>query len=87
VVSNTEAGLVELRAMMADRRLADSKRFACARQELGIDPLPGGAPIMRHQGTATWAVLTMIIPRESGRIFVSSSRSPSLVSEVPAALR
>jgi hypothetical protein len=36
VVSNTEAGLVELRAMMADRRLADSKRFAHVRQELGI---------------------------------------------------
>jgi hypothetical protein len=36
----TEAGLVELRAMMADRRLADSKRFAHVRQELGIDPVP-----------------------------------------------
>jgi hypothetical protein len=34
----TEAGLVELRAMIADRRLADPKRFAHVRQELGIDP-------------------------------------------------
>ena len=33
----TEAGLVELRAMVADRRLADPKRFAHVRQELGID--------------------------------------------------
>ena len=33
----TEAGLVELRAMIADRRLADPKRFAHVRQELGID--------------------------------------------------
>jgi hypothetical protein len=36
----TEAGLVELHAMMADRRLADPKRFAHIRQELGIDPVP-----------------------------------------------
>jgi hypothetical protein len=36
----TEAGLVELRAMVADRRLADPKRFAHVRQELGIDPVP-----------------------------------------------
>ena len=36
----TETGLVELRAMMADRRLADSKRFAHVRQELGIHPVP-----------------------------------------------
>jgi hypothetical protein len=35
----TEAGLVELRAMVADRRLADPKRFAHVRQELGIDPV------------------------------------------------
>ena len=35
----TEAGLVQLRAMMADRRLADLKRFAHVRQELGIDPV------------------------------------------------
>jgi hypothetical protein len=35
----TEAGLVELRTMMADRRLADPKRFAHVRQELGIDPV------------------------------------------------
>ena len=33
----TEAGLVELRAMVADRRLADPKRFAHVRQELGIE--------------------------------------------------
>jgi hypothetical protein len=35
----TEAGLVELRAMIANRRLADPKRFAHVRQELGIDPV------------------------------------------------
>jgi hypothetical protein len=40
----TEAGLMELRVMMADRRLADPKRFAHIRQELGIDPLPLPAP-------------------------------------------
>ena len=34
----TDAGLVELRAMMADRRLADAVKFAHIRQELGIDP-------------------------------------------------
>src|SRR6202050_3638178 len=33
----TEAGLVELRAMVADRRLVDPRRFAHVRQELGID--------------------------------------------------
>jgi hypothetical protein len=43
----TEAGLVELRAMMADRRLADSKRFAHVRQELGIDPVPAPEPNAR----------------------------------------
>jgi hypothetical protein len=37
----TEAGLVELRAMFADRRLADPKRFAHVRRELGIDPVSG----------------------------------------------
>ncbi len=36
----TEAGLVELSAMMTDRRLADPKKFAHIRQELGIDPIP-----------------------------------------------
>ena len=36
----TEAGLAELRAMVADRRFADPKRFAHVRQELGIDPVP-----------------------------------------------
>ena len=34
----TEAGLTALRAMMTDRRLADPKKFAHVRQELGIDP-------------------------------------------------
>jgi hypothetical protein len=38
----TEAGLAELRAMMADRRFADPKKFAHVRQELGIDPIPEG---------------------------------------------
>jgi hypothetical protein len=33
----TDAGLVELRAMMSDRRFADPKKFAHIRQELGID--------------------------------------------------
>jgi hypothetical protein len=37
----TEAGLVALRAMMMDRRLADPEKFAHVRQELGIDS--GGA--------------------------------------------
>ena len=36
----TEAGLTALRAMMTDRRLADPKKFAHVRQELGIDPVP-----------------------------------------------
>lgn len=35
----TEAGLAGLRAMMADRRLADPKKFAHIRRELGIDPV------------------------------------------------
>jgi hypothetical protein len=34
----TEAGLTALREMMTDPRLADPKRFAHVRQELGIDP-------------------------------------------------
>jgi hypothetical protein len=38
----TEAGLAALRAMMMDRRLADPKKFAHVRQELGIDPVPEG---------------------------------------------
>ena len=33
----TDAGLAELRRMMADRRLADPKKFAHVRQELGLD--------------------------------------------------
>jgi hypothetical protein len=37
----TEAGLTALRAMMMDRRLADPKKFAHVRQELGIDPVSG----------------------------------------------
>ena len=36
----TEPGLAALRAMMADRRLANPGDFAHVRQELGIDP-PG----------------------------------------------
>ena len=34
----TEAGMMALRAMMSDGRLADPKRFAHIRRELGIDP-------------------------------------------------
>ena len=34
----TETGLAGLRAMMADRRLADPNKFAHIRRELGIDP-------------------------------------------------
>ncbi len=41
---STEPGLVELRAMVADRCLADQKRFAHVRQELGIDPVPATEP-------------------------------------------
>ena len=37
----TEAGLTALRAMMMDHRLADPKKFAHVRQELGIDPVSG----------------------------------------------
>jgi hypothetical protein len=36
----TEAGIAALREMMSDRRLADPKKFAHVRQELGIDPVP-----------------------------------------------
>ena len=36
----TDAGLAELRRMMMDRRLADPKKFAHVRQELGLDPMP-----------------------------------------------
>jgi hypothetical protein len=36
----TEAGLAELRRMMADRRFADPVKFAHVRTELGIDPVP-----------------------------------------------
>jgi len=36
----TESGLIELRAMMTDRRFADPAKFAHVRQELGIDPIP-----------------------------------------------
>jgi hypothetical protein len=35
----TETGLAALRAMMADRRLADPKKFGHIRRELGIDPV------------------------------------------------
>ena len=47
----TEAGLVELRAMVADRRLADPKRFAHVRQELGIDPVPVTDPLRRDRAS------------------------------------
>src|SRR5208337_375443 len=40
----TEAGLTALRAMMADRRLADPAKFAHIRQELGVDPVPDTDP-------------------------------------------
>jgi hypothetical protein len=40
----TKAGLVELRAMVANRRLADPKRFAHVHQELGIDPVSATDP-------------------------------------------
>jgi hypothetical protein len=36
----TETGLTALRVMMMDRRLADPKKFAHVRQELGIDLRP-----------------------------------------------
>ena len=36
----TAAGLVELRAMMVNRRFADPVKFAHVRQELGIDAEP-----------------------------------------------
>ncbi len=36
----TQPGLAALRAMMADRRLANPKTFTHVRQELGIDPGP-----------------------------------------------
>ena len=36
----TEAGLLALRAMMADRRFANPATFAHVRRELGIDPGP-----------------------------------------------
>lgn len=36
----TEAGIVALRAMMADGRLASPAKFAHIRRELGIDPEP-----------------------------------------------
>jgi hypothetical protein len=34
-----------LRAMVADRRLTDPKRFAHVRQELGIDPVSAMDPL------------------------------------------
>ena len=40
----TDAGLAEFRRMMADRRLADPKKFAYIRQELGLDPMPQVPP-------------------------------------------
>ena len=46
----TEAGLAELRRMMADRRLADPKKFAHIRQELGLDPIPQVPPEQSSDG-------------------------------------
>jgi hypothetical protein len=46
----TEAGLAELRRMMADRRLADPKKFAHIRQELGLDPMPQVPPEQNSDG-------------------------------------
>jgi hypothetical protein len=40
----TEAGMIELRAMIMDRRLADPAKFAHVRHELGIDPAPPESP-------------------------------------------
>jgi len=37
----TAAGITALRTMIADARLADPKKFAHVRQEVGIDPCPG----------------------------------------------
>jgi len=34
----TELGLIALRTMMADGRLANSEKFAHVRRELGLDP-------------------------------------------------
>ena len=39
----TDSGLVELRAMMRDKRFADAVKFSHVRQELGIDPIPADA--------------------------------------------
>ena len=36
----SEAGLAMLRTMMMDRRIADPKKFAHVRRELGLDPGP-----------------------------------------------
>ncbi len=38
----TDAGLAALRTVMADARLAHPAKFAHVRQELGLDPAPGG---------------------------------------------
>ena len=46
----TEAGLAELRRMMADRRLADPTKFAHIRQELGLDPIPQAPPEQNSDG-------------------------------------
>ena len=40
----TDAGLTALRAMMMDPRIADPKKFAHVRQELGIDPASADVP-------------------------------------------
>lgn len=46
----TEAGFAALRTMMANGRLADPRKFAHVRQELGIDPIqePDAPPRRGH---------------------------------------
>jgi hypothetical protein len=60
----TETGLVELRAMMADRRLADPKRFAHVRQELGIDPVSATNPAQEGRGSPSkphrWSAIRLV---------------------------
>jgi hypothetical protein len=70
----TETGLVELRAMIANRRLADPKRFAHVRQELGIDVCHDAVqPVW--QGIFRDAVH---LENEKGRHFLDGHRHPWL---------
>ena len=41
----THEGLIELRAMRANRRLAETMKFAHIREELGIDPVSSPAGV------------------------------------------